>query len=53
MARLAEAQKQLADAQKRSDQKIAELAEAQKHPDERLNTLITVVDGVIRNRPPQ
>ena len=31
--------------------KMAELAEAQKHTDERLNTLITIVDGVIRKRP--
>jgi hypothetical protein len=31
--------------------KMAELAEAQKHTDERLNALITIVDGVIRKRP--
>jgi len=37
MAELTEAQKQL--------------TEAQKHTDERLNALITIVDGVIRKRP--
>jgi predicted butyrate kinase (DUF1464 family) len=31
---------------------IAELIEAQKHTDQRLNALITVVDGLIRT-PPQ
>jgi hypothetical protein len=31
--------------------KMAELAEAQKHTDERLNALITIIDGVIRKRP--
>ena len=35
------------------DTAIRELKEAQKHTDERLNALITVVDGIIRNRPPQ
>jgi hypothetical protein len=39
MAELTEAQKQL--------------TEAQKHTDERLNALITIVDGVIRKRPDQ
>ena len=32
---------------------VREVVEAQKHTDERLNALITVVDGIIRNRPPQ
>jgi phosphoribosyl-dephospho-CoA transferase len=31
----------------------AEIQEIQKHGDERLNALITIVDGVIRNRPQQ
>jgi len=30
---------------------IRELKEAQKHTDDRLNTLITIVDGIVRNRP--
>jgi hypothetical protein len=30
---------------------MQELAEAQKRTDERLNALITVVDGIIPNRP--
>jgi hypothetical protein len=37
MAELAEAQKQLTD--------------AQRHTDERLNALVTIVDGVIRKPP--
>ena len=32
---------------------VSEVVEAQKHTDERLNALITVVDGIIRNRPTQ
>jgi len=36
--------KETAEAHKR-------LTEAQKHTDERLNALITIVDGVIRKRP--
>ena len=34
-----------------TDQKIRDLAEAGKHTDERLNALITIVDGIVRNRP--
>lgn len=49
---LTEAQKELATAQQRTDLKLAELAEAQKHTDERMDALIAVVDGFIRN-PPQ
>jgi hypothetical protein len=30
---------------------VQKLGEAQKHTEERLNALITVVDGLIRNRP--
>jgi hypothetical protein len=30
---------------------VQELRDAQKHTDERLNALITVVDGLVRNRP--
>ena len=32
---------------------IRELRESQRHTDERLNALIAVVDGLVRNRPPQ
>jgi len=35
----------------RLDRFIKETAEAGKHTDERLNALITIVDGVIRKRP--
>ncbi len=35
----------------RLDRFIQATAEAQKHTDERLNALITIVDGVIRKRP--
>jgi hypothetical protein len=35
----------------RLDRFIKETAEAGKHTDERLNALITIVDGVIRRRP--
>jgi hypothetical protein len=41
----------LAEAQRRSDEKLAALAEAQRHTDERLNALISVVDDLVR-RPP-
>ena len=30
---------------------VQELRDAQKHTDERLNALITVVNGLVRNRP--
>lgn len=43
-ARLTEEQRRLADAQRR-------LTEAQQHTEEKLNALITVVDGLI-HRPP-
>ena len=32
---------------------VAELGEAEKHTDERMNALITVVDDIVRRRPPQ
>lgn len=32
---------------------LKELAESQKHTDERLNALISVVDDLVRGRPPQ
>ena len=32
--------------------RIQDLAEAQKHTDERLNALISVVDGIVRRLPP-
>lgn len=32
---------------------IQELRESQKHTDERLNALISVVDDLVRKRPPQ
>ena len=31
---------------------VQELAGAQKHTDERLNVLITIVDGIVRRMPP-
>lgn len=37
----------------RLDRFIKETAEAGKHTDERLNALITIVDGIVRHRPPQ
>ena len=36
---------------KETAQSFKEMAEAGKHTDERLNALITIVDGVIRKRP--
>jgi len=45
--------KQLLTAQVLMTESLTQLAEAQKHTDDRMNALITVVDGVIRNRPPQ
>ena len=44
--RLAEAQERLTEAQER-------LTEMQRHTEERLNALITVVDGLIPRRPAQ
>ncbi len=41
------------EAQKRTDEKMAELAVAGKHTDERLNALITIVDGIIHRPPAQ
>ena len=35
------------------DTAIQELSAAQKHTDERLNALISVVDDLVRRRPPQ
>jgi hypothetical protein len=32
---------------------VREVSESQKHSDERLNTLIAVVDDLVRKRPPQ
>jgi hypothetical protein len=47
--------KELAEAQKRGDEKLAqaqkELYEAQKHTDERMDALIAVVDDLIRREP--
>jgi hypothetical protein len=37
----------------RLDRFVKETAEAGKHTDERLNALITIVDGIVRNRPQQ
>ena len=46
---------ELAEAQKRTEQRMKELSEAaderMKATDERLNALIGVVDGLVRNRP--
>jgi hypothetical protein len=49
--RFSDEHKQLLTAQIVLTGKLAELADAQKHTDERLNTLITVADGVIRRLP--
>jgi len=35
------------------DTAIQELSAAQKHTDERLNALISVIDDLVRRRPPQ
>lgn len=37
----------------RLTEQVSELREAQKSTDERMNALITVVDGIVRRRPPQ
>ena len=46
------AQVVLTDRVDRLTQSVKELAEAQRQTDERLNALISVVDSLIRNRPP-
>ena len=55
--KLAVAQKLTEQRMQRTEQHIQDLAkevaEAQKHTDGRINALITIVDGLIRNRPPQ
>jgi hypothetical protein len=51
--RLLTAQVVLSDQMSKLSDQMSKLAEAQKHTDERLNDLIGVVDGMIRNRPPQ
>jgi hypothetical protein len=43
--------KKLLTAQVVLTDKVDKLVDAQKHTDERLNALITVVDGLVRNRP--
>jgi hypothetical protein len=45
--------KQLLTAQVLLTDEVRKLAEAQRHTDERMNGLISVVDGLVRNRPPQ
>jgi hypothetical protein len=60
VADIADAQRQLTEAQRRTDEKLAQLADAQRqladaqrHTDDRLNALIAVVDDFIRRqRPP-
>jgi len=44
-------QKRLAEAQARLTEEQGRLAQAQRHTEERLNALIAVVDGMIRDRP--
>ncbi len=46
----AKLQRELAESQKDLQDKHKELAEAQAHTDDRLNTLINVVEKVIRSR---
>lgn len=48
MKELAEGQKKLAEAQLRTEEKIARLAEGQGDTTEKLNALLRVVDGMIR-----
>jgi hypothetical protein len=50
--RLLTAQVLLTDAQQHTERSIQELTESQKHTEERLNALISVVDDLVRNRPP-
>jgi peptidoglycan hydrolase CwlO-like protein len=49
--KLASAFHELTEAQALTERKIQELTEAQKHTDERMNALITVVDGIVRRGP--
>jgi hypothetical protein len=51
--RFSDEHKRLLTAQVLLTEKVTQLADAQKHTDDRLNALITIVDGVIRQRPPQ
>ena len=39
--------------QQRTEEKFQQLADMQRSTDERLNTLIAIVDGLIRRPPPQ
>lgn len=50
--RLAEAHTRLEEAHARMEEAHARLEEAQRHTEERLNALISVVDGIVR-QPPQ
>jgi CII-binding regulator of phage lambda lysogenization HflD len=50
---LSDQMSKLSDQMSKLSDQMSKLAEAQKHTDERLNDLIGVVDGMIRNRPPQ
>ena len=43
--------RQLLTAQVLLTDRMSQLAEGQKHTDERLNALITVVDGLVRKQP--
>jgi hypothetical protein len=47
----ADEHKKLLTAQVVLTDKVDKLVDAQKHTDERLNALIAVVDGLVRNRP--
>jgi hypothetical protein len=51
--RLLTAQVVLTDRLDLLTKQVAELGEAQKRTDERMNALITVVDDIVRRRPPQ
>ena len=51
--RLLTAQVVLTDRLDRLTIQVSELRESQKHTDERMNALITVVDDIVRRRPPQ
>ena len=52
VGRLAEQQLQLSNIVLAISQEQKRLVEAQRHTDERLNTLIDIVDGMVRRPPP-
>jgi hypothetical protein len=51
--KLAQTMVALAEAQRVTNERLADLADAGKQTDERLNALINVVNDIVRKRPPQ